>query len=62
MNGHKERALQYRLKAEELRAMIPDMKDEQTRDTLENIARGYDRLATIQKHLARTDKLPPQKT
>jgi hypothetical protein len=33
MDGHKERAEEYRLKAEELRSLIPDMTDEHTRTT-----------------------------
>lgn len=49
MDGHKERAFQYRQKAEELREMIPDMTDDHTRDTLENIARGHDRSRTFRR-------------
>lgn len=56
MNEHKERAFQYRQKAEEIRAMIPDMPDDQTRQTLEKIATGYEQLANVQENLARADK------
>lgn len=56
MNGHEERAFQYRQKAEEVRAMIPDMSDDQTRQTLEKIAVGYEQLANVQDNLARADK------
>lgn len=54
MDGHKARALKYRLKAEELRSMLPDMKDEQSRKTLERIAIDYDHLAMLQEMLARS--------
>ena len=56
MDGHAERAFLYRQKAEELRGMISDMKDQQTRETLESIARGYDQLANVQESLAKADK------
>ncbi len=63
MDGHKERALQYRLKAQEVRAMLSDMKDQHARDALEGIAAGYERLATIQENLAKADKLiPPRRS
>jgi hypothetical protein len=56
MGGHEERARKYRLKAAELRAMLPDMKDQNMRATLAGIAAGYDRLAKIQETLAKADK------
>lgn len=56
MNEHDKRAFDYRQKAVELRAMIPDMKDRHSRDTLEKIAAGYDQLANVQDSLARADK------
>lgn len=56
MDGHEERALQYRRKAEELRATLPGIKDQHIRDTLEVIAAGYDRLAAIQENLAKADR------
>jgi hypothetical protein len=56
MIAHEERAFQYRQKAEELRAMIPDMRDGHTRVTLEKIAAGYDQLARVQDNLAKADK------
>lgn len=57
MDGHAEQAFKYRQKAEELRAMIPDMKDQHARETLEKLAVGYDQLAKAQDNLARVDKL-----
>jgi RNA polymerase sigma-70 factor (ECF subfamily) len=49
----KGRAFQCQQMAEEVRAMIPDMKDEHTRVTLEKIAAGYDQLARVQESLAK---------
>jgi hypothetical protein len=52
MNEHAEKAFVYRQRAEELRAMIPDMKDRTYAKILEKIATDYDRLADIQEQLA----------
>jgi hypothetical protein len=57
MNGHNEKALEYRLKAEELRSMIPDMKDRSSREILEKIAADYDHLAIVQERLANSEKI-----
>lgn len=56
MNEHDEHALKYRQKAEELRAMIGDMADDLSRQTLEKIAAGYDQLAKVQDGLAKTNR------
>ncbi len=53
MDGHYEKAIEYRQKAEELRSLLIDMKDQNTRDMLEQIAAGYDRLAAIQENLGK---------
>ena len=55
--GHEDRAREYREKAEELRAMLEDIKDDFARGTLERVAAGYDELAQIQEKLAEADKL-----
>lgn len=52
MDGHSEQALQYRQRAEELRAILPDMKDEFCRKTVEKIILDYEKLARIQDKLA----------
>lgn len=57
MGEHAERAFKYRQKAEELRAMIPDMTDYQSRETLAKIAAGYDQLAKVQDTLAAVDRV-----
>ena len=53
MNEFDERAFQYRQRAEELRNIIPDMKDSHTRETIERIIRNYDNLADEQEKLAK---------
>jgi len=60
MNEHEKKALDYRMKAEELRSMIPDMKDQNTREVLEKIAADYDHLATVQMKLAESFWPPGQ--
>lgn len=57
MGEHAERAFRYRQKAEELRAMIPEMTDYQSRETLAKIAAGYDQLAKVQDTLAAVDRV-----
>ena len=52
MDGHAEKAFVYRQRAEELRVIAADMKDEANRQILLRIAADYDRLATIQDQLA----------
>jgi hypothetical protein len=56
MDRHAEQAFKYRQKAEQLRAMILDMSDQQTRETLEKIAVGYEQLAKVQETLAAADR------
>ncbi|HEX5279479.1 MAG TPA: hypothetical protein VFW28_05335 [Micropepsaceae bacterium] len=56
MVGHTERAAEYRRKAEQLRATIQDVKDQESRDAIEKIAAGYEQLARIQKNLAKADE------
>jgi len=51
MNEYEDRARQYRQRAEELRAILPDMHDQVCRDTLIKIAAGYDKLADEQDQL-----------
>ncbi len=58
MDEHEERAFKYRQKAEEVRAMIPDMNDRNIRETLEKIAADYDILAGVQDSLARLARKP----
>lgn len=38
MDAHEERALRYRRKTDELRAMLGNLKDKQTRGTVEPLA------------------------
>lgn len=57
MDEHDKKALEYRLKAEELRSMIPDMKDPNTCEVLEKIAAGYDHLALVQERLGNAEKI-----
>jgi len=57
MNGHNKKALEYRMKADELRSMIPDMKDRGTREIFEKIAGDYDHLALVQERLANAEKI-----
>lgn len=56
MVGHKERAEEYRLKAEELRSLMPDMTDKHTRELLEKIAADYDQLAVVGEGFAESEK------
>ena len=56
MDDHEESASRYRERAAEFRAMLPKVKDELTRETLEKIASGYEQLASIQDSLAITAK------
>lgn len=56
MVGHTERAAEYRRKAEQLRATIQDVKDQESRDAIEKIAAGYEQLARIQQNLAKADE------
>ena len=56
MDRHAEQAFKYRQKAEQLRAMILDMTDQRTRETLEKIAVGYEQLAKVQETLAAADR------
>ncbi len=58
MDEHEERAFKYRQKAEEVRAMIPDMNDRNIRETLEKIAADYDILAGVQDSLASLARKP----
>ena len=53
MDEHEARAFRYRQRAEELRAILTDMKDEVSCETLVKIAADYDPLADIQDGLAR---------
>ena len=55
MNDYESRAFQYRQRAEELRAILSDMKDPHTRGKIENLIRDYDRLADAQDKLAGGD-------
>lgn len=57
MEGHAERASRYRQKAAQLRAMVADMMDQQSRETLERLAAGYEQLAKVQETLAAADKV-----
>lgn len=56
MYGHEESAHRYRERAAEFRAMLPRVKDDFTRESLEKIAAGYDHLASLHDSLARTEK------
>lgn len=56
MATHEQHAEEYRLKAEELRATIPDSKDRYTREMIEKMAAGYDQLVRVQDNLANVDK------
>jgi hypothetical protein len=56
MVGHEDWADEYRQRAEELRATIPDLKDQQTREMIEKVAAGWDQLARVQDNLANADK------
>jgi hypothetical protein len=42
-----ERAKRYRLRAEEVRSIAQDMKQEMTRTTLERVAREYEEMAAV---------------
>ena len=53
MDEYEERAYQYRQRAEELRAILPDMKDPASRKTLIKLAEDYDRLADRQEKLSK---------
>ena len=53
MSDYETRAYQYRQRAEELRAILHDMKDPQTREKIEKLVADYDRLAEKQDALAR---------
>jgi hypothetical protein len=52
MEGHAERAFVYRQRAEELRVIAADIKDEANHRILLRIAADYERLAVIQDQLA----------
>lgn len=55
MSEHDKRAFGYRQKAEELRALLPDMTDPAARQMLEKIADGYDQMARTHDSLAKAD-------
>ncbi|HEX5279446.1 MAG TPA: hypothetical protein VFW28_05170 [Micropepsaceae bacterium] len=48
MNGDDFRAFQYRQRAEELRAILSDMKDPEIRKKIEKLILDYEKLAFIQ--------------
>lgn len=48
MNEYESRAYQYRQRAEELRAILEDMKDPETREKIEKLILNYEKLASIQ--------------
>lgn len=54
MNEHEQRALKYREKAEELRAILPSMKDPLYRKILEKLIVDYGKLADAQEKLAKS--------
>jgi cation transport regulator ChaB len=56
MNEYEDRARQYRQRAEELRAILPDMHDQVCRDTLIKIAAGYDKLADEQDQFGKESR------
>jgi hypothetical protein len=56
MDEHEERAFRYRQRAEELRTITPNMKDETYREILTRIAADYDRLADTHERLAQEDR------
>ena len=56
MDEYEDRAHQYRQRAEELRAILPDMHDPICRETLIKIAAGYDRLADAQEQLGQESR------
>lgn len=60
MSEHEKRAFGYRQKADELRAMLPDMTDPPARQMLEKIVDGYDQMARTQDSLAKAGG-PPEK-
>lgn len=49
-------ARRYRDKAEELRTMIPNTRDQKAREILENMAPSYELLPSVQGRLAQVDK------
>lgn len=49
-------ARRYRDKAEELRTMIPNTRDQKAREILENMAASYELLPSVQERLAQVDK------
>lgn len=54
MNEHEQCALKYREKAEELRAILPSMKDPLYRKILEKLIVDYGKLADAQEKLAKS--------
>jgi len=55
MNQYETFAFQCRQRAEELRAILPDMKDRYCRETVEKIILNYDNLAAAQEKLSRKE-------
>lgn len=54
MSEHQQRAFRYRQRAEELRMILPDLKDPHTRKAIERIIRDYDKLAEMKQQLAKS--------
>ena len=55
MNDNVKFALQCRQRAEELRSILPEMKDPQTRKIIENIIRDYDKSPASKRGSRRTN-------
>jgi hypothetical protein len=51
MDEYADRAQRYRQRADELRAILPDMRDQMCRGTVMKIAEGYDHLTVSQDQL-----------
>ena len=58
MNDREKFVYQCRQRAEELKVVLSEMKDRQTRQIIENIIRDYDRIADIQERLAKDKDAP----
>ena len=56
MAEHAQQAQDYRRRAGNLRATLPELKDRQTRAMIEKAAAGWDQLARVQDTLAGADK------
>ena len=56
MSGDNDTAARYRQRAEEVRLIAQNMKDEQAREILQGVAEDYERMARQRDYTAEIDR------